>query len=203
MNLPENSAVTTVAALFVERGGCYWDLPGVDPWDEERDARLYAGPWPVIAHPPCARWSKLAGLVEARYGYRRGEDGDCFAAALRSVRTFGGVLEHPEGSAAWRVFDLPRPLSNGWIRGLCGGWACSVAQSAYGHRALKRTWLYYFGHALPPVLDWRRPQGTARVSEAHGNERRSCERMGYRERVATPKAFRDLLIEIARSCARS
>lgn len=34
-----------IAALFVQKGGVYWDLPGVDPWDEERDARLYAGPW--------------------------------------------------------------------------------------------------------------------------------------------------------------
>ena len=42
----------TVAALFVEAGGSYWDLPGVDPWDEARDARLYDGPWPVVSHPP-------------------------------------------------------------------------------------------------------------------------------------------------------
>lgn len=33
-----------IAALFVQRDGCYWDLPGIDPWDEERDARLYDGP---------------------------------------------------------------------------------------------------------------------------------------------------------------
>lgn len=31
--------VRMVAALYVERDGCYWDLPGVDPWDEQRDAR--------------------------------------------------------------------------------------------------------------------------------------------------------------------
>jgi len=29
-----------IAALYVEKGGCYYNLPGVDPWDEERDARL-------------------------------------------------------------------------------------------------------------------------------------------------------------------
>ena len=28
----------TVAALFVEKNGTYWDLPGVDAWDQERDA---------------------------------------------------------------------------------------------------------------------------------------------------------------------
>src|SRR5215472_11710687 len=98
---------TTIAALYVERGGVYWDLPGVDAWDEERDARLYAGPWPVVAHPPCQRWCLLAGLVEHMYGYKRGDDGGTFAAALESVRRFGGVLEHPAYSAAWAEFDLP------------------------------------------------------------------------------------------------
>ncbi len=34
-----------VAALYVEKGGVYWDLDDVEPWDEQRDARLYAGPW--------------------------------------------------------------------------------------------------------------------------------------------------------------
>lgn len=35
------------AALYVQRGGAYFGLDGVDPWDEARDARTYAGP-----HPP-------------------------------------------------------------------------------------------------------------------------------------------------------
>src|ERR1700690_2847940 len=34
----------TVAALFVQKNGAYYNLPGVDPWPEERDARKYAGP---------------------------------------------------------------------------------------------------------------------------------------------------------------
>ena len=34
-------AGVTVAALYVATGGCYYGLPDVDPWDEERDARLY------------------------------------------------------------------------------------------------------------------------------------------------------------------
>ena len=49
-----------IAALYVEKGGCYWDLPGVDAWDAARDARLYPGPYPVIAHPPCERWGRFA-----------------------------------------------------------------------------------------------------------------------------------------------
>src|SRR5262245_949268 len=115
--------VTTVVALFVATNGVYYGLPGVDPWDEERDARLYAGPHPVVAHPPCARWCRLAGLVEARWGHKRGEDGGCFASALNSVRRWGGVLEHPAYSDAWAAFRLPLPPRRriGWQRGICGG----------------------------------------------------------------------------------
>ena len=36
-----------IAALYVETNGCYFNLPGVDPWDITRDARTYAGPHPV------------------------------------------------------------------------------------------------------------------------------------------------------------
>lgn len=108
----------TVAALFVDPLGCYAGLDGVEIWDETRDARLYPGPWPVVAHPPCARWCRLAGLVEARWGHRRGEDEGCFASALASVRRWSGVLEHPAYTAAWAAFDLPDPPRHGgWVRG--------------------------------------------------------------------------------------
>src|SRR4051812_17150052 len=113
-----------IAALFVQSRGVYFNLPDVDPWDAKRDARSYAGPWPVVAHPPCARWCRLAGLVEARWGHKRGEDGGCFMAALNAVRTWGGVLEHPAYSDAWPRFLLPEPSTGGgWQRGICGGWS--------------------------------------------------------------------------------
>ena len=113
-----------IAALYVERDGVYSGLADVNVWDKSRDARLYEGPWPVVAHPPCARWSRLAGFCEARYGLERGADGGCFAAALAAVRRFGGVLEHPAYSAAWDTFGLPEPLVvAGWTGGTCGGWS--------------------------------------------------------------------------------
>lgn len=136
----------TVAALYVEPNGSYAGLPDVELWDEARDARLYAGPWPVVAHPPCARWSRLAGFTEARFGLKRGEDGGCFKAALASVREFGGVLEHPAYSDAWKVFDLPRPITReGWTLGFDGGASCYIEQGRYGLPVKKATWLYAYG----------------------------------------------------------
>ena len=40
-----------IAALYVLPDGPYANLPDVDPWDKARDARLYAGPHPVVAPP--------------------------------------------------------------------------------------------------------------------------------------------------------
>ena len=65
----------TVAALFVAKCGCYTGLDGVDAWTEDRDARLYTGPWPVVAHPPCSRWCQLAYINQKRYGHKVGDDG--------------------------------------------------------------------------------------------------------------------------------
>lgn len=163
-----------IAALFVARGGCYWDLEGVDPWDEGRDARLYPGAWPVVAHPPCARWCRLAGLVEARWGHQRGDDGGCFAAALAAVRRWGGVLEHPAWSDAWHAHDLPHPdPSGGWQRDIYGGWCCHVEQRWYGHRARKATWLYAVGvRAAGAALGARSSARSVRVRVPRTSRRR-------------------------------
>ncbi len=155
----------TIAALFVDGRGVYAGLEGVDVWDEARDARLYAGPWPVVAHPPCNKWSPLAFINQSRLpGYRVGDDGGCFAAALEAVRRFGGVLEHPAGSLAWKRYGLPRPTFGMWDQSLLdSGWTCEVEQGAYGHRARKRTWLYYVGPE-PDDLIWDSGQYDAIVS---------------------------------------
>jgi hypothetical protein len=185
-----------VAALFVDEQGCYSALGHVDLWDESRDARLYSGPHPVVAHPPCARWCRLAGLVEARYGYRRGEDGGCFASALQSVRKWRGVLEHPAYSDAWAAFELPRPpATGGWVRGDCGGYACHVEQGNYGHPARKATWLYAFGCDPLPELRWGRSDASAWVSWC--DHARGRVRISKKAASATPIDFRDALLSIA------
>lgn len=210
--------MTTVAALYVETDGCYFGLPDVDPWDEQRDARLYAGPHPVVAHPPCQRWGKMwfgQPLTVKRTGVRKtkGDDGGCFEAALAAVRTWGGIIEHPWDSFAWPHFGLNvPPREGGWIYAdFLGGWTCCVEQGRYGHYARKPTLLYVFG-CVPPLLAWGK--GKARldpaVVERMGLERaKRLGEVGARgggtdssPRIHTPEPFRDLLLSIARSAAR-
>lgn len=189
-----------IAALFVETDGCYFGLPNVDPWDEKRDARKYAGPYPVVAHPPCQRYGNLGLANYARWGGEHNRplnDGGCFAAALAAVNCWGGVLEHPAFSMAWPIYNLERPPKVGW--GPSGaGWVCEVWQSVYGHAARKRTWLYYRGAQEPPELDWGRVNGTHQVGfqDQRGKER-NLPTLNKRDANATPIPFRDVLINMA------
>lgn len=210
------SGSNTVVALYVATNGSYRGLPGVDPWDEARDARKCPGPLPAVAHPPCQRWGKLwAGqpLSIKRTGIRKikGEDGGCFAAALAYVRRWGGVLEHPWQSHAWPHFGIPvPPRAGGWISTGDGGWTCCVEQRRYGHYARKPTLLLVYGIAREdlPELEWG--IGDRQLDPA------VIERMGLKRairlgevggrgggtdsshRIGTPEPFRDLLISLAR-----
>jgi len=198
-----------LAALYVQTGGVYFGLPDVDPWDRARDARLYAGPWPVVAHPPCERWGRYwSGGPSARVRRLKGDDGGCFAAALGAVRRWGGVLEHPADSAAWAHFGLFLPLrSGGWtVADWQGGWTCCVDQGHYGHLAQKSTWLYAVGVELPS-LRWGRARARARLDEGYhsAEERRrairtgACQRLSGKQCAASPVLFRDLLLAMART----
>jgi hypothetical protein len=188
-----------IAALYVAKGGVYYGLPDVDPWDEERDARLYAGPWPVVAHPPCARWCvPLAYVNQTRYGHRVGDDGGCFESALHAVRRWGGILEHPANTAAWRAFGLPKPPLGRWKGSDAVGWVTDVSQVAYGCEASKRTWLYAHGMPCPQPLNYDRP-APRRLVSALRRTTQTLPRLRGKAASATPPAFRDVLLNIARS----
>lgn len=226
---PRLSTSIQVAALFVEGAGVYASRHGVDAWPIERDARTYAGPHPVVAHPPCNLWVNMAAQNYARatrpcqlpgcfalgcplchntgrreYNrkvvlpawYPGGNDGGCFAAALAAVRRYGGVLEHPAGSHAWAQYGIHTPRAPGWTRQFLGlpEWTCEVWQSAYGHKARKRTWLLYCGKRSPFELNWAREPGTHQI----GWFDRNRPTLRKREASATPPAFARELIRLAR-----
>lgn len=200
-----------IAALYVQTGGCYFGLPDVDPWDEPRDARTYAGPWPVVAHPPCQRWGRYwHGSPRKPHQYKLGDDNGCFAAALSATRLYGGIIEHPAYSNAWKWFGLETPHKYGGWHQTADGWTCHVEQGHYGHMARKATWLYFVG-PRPPALTWgtsgqRLPQIAL---ERYGYEKaRRTGVMAYvggkdksKIRAATPPQFRDVLLSIARTAA--
>ena len=203
-----------IAALYVETDGAYFNVPGVDAWDEERDARTYTGPHPVVAHPPCQRWGRFwHGSTAKPHQFRLGEDGGCFAAALTAVRNYGGVLEHPAHSKAWDYFGLKRPVAGkGWTKADdFGGWTCQVEQGHYGHMSRKATWLYAVGVDFPE-LDWSNGEQRLhpKALEKYGYEK--ARRIGMmamiggkdktRIRNATPEPFRDVLLAMAASARK-
>lgn len=206
-----------IAALFVAKDGCYYGLDHVEPWDKERDAREYAGPWPVVAHPPCERWGRYWGGSPTTWPRLvKGDDGGCFSAALDAVRKWGGVLEHPADTAAWAAFRLiDPPKTGGWIRAdwIDGfdGWTCHIEQGAYGHKARKATWLYACGVELPDLTWGPAPGEFVQFEDGfHSAEERArarafaikkgvVQRLSHKARAATPLPFRDLLISIAQT----
>lgn len=203
-----------VAALYVDPQGPYPSAPGVECWDAQipirrskpRDARLYAGPHPVVAHPPCQLWVNFAALNFKRWGgahNRPGNDGGCFAHALHCVLTFGGVLEHPADSNAWPAHDLspPPPHALGWasVSGAGANYhVCEVWQSAYGHLARKRTWLLWACPTAPLLspfeLNWGRTPGTHQV----GWFDRVKPSLSSKQASRTPESFARELVRLAR-----
>jgi hypothetical protein len=196
-----------VVALFVDPGGIYKALLGSDYcWGPDRDARLYAGPYPVVAHPPCQLWTNMAAVNWKRYRrqlpawYPGGTDEECFEAALFAVRMWGGVLEHPAYSRAWERFGLLRPTGrkrepSSWSSEGHGSteWVSRVWQSAYDHKAAKETWLLCCTPRRPFPLAWNYVEGTHQIGWFDRNK----PTLGKKEASATPEPFARTLIRLA------
>lgn len=184
-----------VAALFVETGGCYFDLPGVEVVGHGEDyadgtttvhldGRDYRGSWPVVAHPSCKRWGRFwHGSTRKPHQFKFGDDGGCFKAALAAVRRVGGVIEHPAYSGAWNPVDherpgfgLPTPTAGaGWSEpDEFGGRSCYVEQVHYGHPARKASYLYAVGidfEAFVPITDRTRAVVPEWMIERYGERK--------------------------------
>jgi len=195
----------TVAALYVDPRGPYPKIPGVDCWDEARDARTYTGPGPVVAHPPCGPWGSLKHMrVPNRE--RREQDVDCMRPAVEAVRWFGGVLEQPARSAAFVAFGMPAP---GEPCDAFEGYTIEVAQVEWGHPARKRTWIYCVGvprDALEaPPFPGRAP--THWVSGGRKHDRKGSGGVvppgikvcSAQQRRRTPPEFAAYLVRLARA----
>lgn len=174
-----------IAVLFVRKRSIYKEMPCVDAWDIDRDARGYVGNDPVVAHPPCRAWGQLSHMAKPR------DDEKALALfAVDTVRRCGGVLEHPKNSKLWPVAGLPEP---GQVDSF-GGWTMPINQNWFGHRAEKATRLYIVGCApgaapdFPMVLG--KPSGLV-------------EMMGQAEREHTPRELAEWLFNLASRCRRA
>lgn len=201
----------TVAALYIDPRGHYPRLPDCDCWPVERDARLYVGPLPVVAHPPCGPWGRLRHLY-------KGNEHDCALRAVEQVRAFGGVLEHPAGSLLWEACDLPPPqwhwaarLGYPLIVDKHGGFTVELDQCEWGHHARKRTWLYLCGvprEALEPRPYPGRPPTHYVSGGRHASSRSGAivpegvKVCSAEQRRATPPLFAEYLVRLARRARR-
>ena len=212
-----------IAALYVDADGCYTGLPGVDVWGGidhadgsttiVRDAREYAGPWPVVSHTECKRWGRFFhGSTRKPHQFELGDDGGCFMASVIALHLYGGVIEHPAESRAWGFFGLPMPVKGaGWSKpDQYGGRSCYVEQCHYGHPARKATYLYALGIDFDAFeLEWAVTRAVVpawmieRYGEAKARKIGVVAMMGGKDKVrnrnASPPAFRDLLIQMART----
>ena len=141
-----------------------------------------------------------------------GDDGGCFEHALAAVYRFGGVLEHPEGSHAFRHFKIRIPKwRDGWVRETMSAgmdaWVCCVAQGHYGHRARKLSWLLAVAprEALPD-FDFSIPAPRARLDRGfHSSAERKAavstvfikRRLSRGENMRTPPTFAEWLVSLA------
>lgn len=166
-----------IAALYVQTGGSYYNLPDVDPYDEARDARIYMGPWPVVAHPPCQRYGR----------FWKGQPGNIMFGLAKPPRQ-GGWIKADDYGWTCRV-------EQGQYGHYCpkGTWlyavGCDLPDLRWG---------------VHPVRDEDFP---ADAVAKHGIEYcRRAGLMAFKgggrdsaPRIGTPPPFRDLLIGMARS----
>lgn len=115
-----------ISVLCVCPGSNYYKIPGLDLWDRRRDVFNFVNfRNRVIAHPPCAQWSKLRSFAKADQ-----KEKELAWYCYQCIIDAGvGVFEHPAGSSFFRHAGI-RPTH-------------SVNQKWFGFPAEKRTWLWF------------------------------------------------------------
>lgn len=189
--------MTPVAALFVRQDSVYKTMPGVDAWDEARDARRWPGGCPVVAHPPCRLWASLRTKAKAP-----AEEKELARWAIEQVRRWGGVLEHPWLSTLWDEYNL-RPLNGKRRRDYMGGFLLPTDLFSFGFPAEKRTGIYVCGvdPSEVPALPLRLGEATHTIGLWSGRDRATCRPSIPKSMFdQTPAAMAHWLVDLARRC---
>jgi hypothetical protein len=186
------SKTKNIAVLFCEPDSIYKTLPGYEVYDKERDALTFPGGMPGVYHPPCRGWCKLRQFAKPESGEK-----DLAIWSVEMIRTWGGVLEHPAGSALWADAKLPRA---GKGEDKFGGFTLSIDQYWFGHKAQKRTLLYVCGVKRSDVPDICFKMG--RPTHGVCNSKTGLLELSKKARKETPVRFAEWLCELARNVGK-
>jgi hypothetical protein len=115
-----------IAVIGVHPKSNYKHFGNLDLYDLHRDGFNFAGDIPVIAHPPCAQWSRLKAFSKFS-----AKDKNLAILCWHYVNQNGGIFEHPAGSSFFDYIGADRTN------------LLSVNQSWWGFPATKRTYLYF------------------------------------------------------------
>ena len=114
-----------ISVLCAKKNSVYKTIPGIDVWDEERDAYFFTGSNPVITHAPCAQWSRMKAFANDNP-----DEKELAYFCLKNVIRNGGIFEHPAGSSFFKEAGITKGIY-------------SVDQSWWGFPATKRTYLFF------------------------------------------------------------
>ena len=120
-----------ISVLCAKRNSLYKQIPGIDVWDEDRDAYFFTGSNPVITHAPCAQWSRMRNFAK-----NNADQKELAYFCLTKVIRNGGIFEHPSGSAFFKQAGITKNIY-------------SVDQVWWGFPARKRTYLFF--HKVKPI----------------------------------------------------
>ena len=173
-----------VAVLCAPRNSVYHTLPTVDVYDVLRDARMFQGGMPIVAHPPCRAWSAYC----AHQAKPLPGEKELGLWCCEMLKQCGGVLEQPAHSRLFEAGGLPLPPSGDAVL-----WSQQVDQWWWGDSRKKSTWLCFSGIpresvAVPYAL---------RATDT--GDKRRWQVMSHNQRSATPVAFAAWLVAIARA----
>lgn len=114
-----------ISVLCAKKNSTYKNIPGIDVWDENRDAYFFTGSNPVITHAPCAQWSRMKAFANDNP-----DEKELAYFCLNKVIRNGGIFEHPAGSTFYKEVGILKDVY-------------SIDQSWWGFPARKRTYLFF------------------------------------------------------------
>lgn len=174
-----------IAILCAHKKSHYYQIPGLEVYDQDRDCRTFDGGMPVIVHPPCAQWSKMKA-----FSHNKPEEKNLAHFCLDQIKKYGGIFEHPKGSDVWNQLDWPD-----------GGKFIEVDQHWFGFPARKRTILFFYKcEPLSYPLNFNAVQYTVCLSRSDSKNGRSnrLPEMKKSQRSVTTIEFNQWLVDSVR-----